>query len=149
MKILAQNKKAYHKYEVLEKLEAGIVLTGQEVKSAKLNRGNLEGSFVVMQGETPRVLNVKIPAYQPKNTPADYDPERPRTLLLNKSEIKKLIGKTAQKGLTLVPLRMYTKRDKIKVEIALVKTKSKTDKREQIKKRDMQRDIERELKEKS
>lgn len=149
MKNLAENKKAYYDYEILEKFEAGIALTGQEVKSSKLKKANLQGSFVVIQNEQPRLLGAKIPAYQPKNAPPDYDPERTRTLLLKKQEIKRLIGKTAQKGLTLVPLRVYTNRGKVKIEIALVKHKSKPNKREQLKKRDVQREIERELKGKS
>jgi SsrA-binding protein len=145
MKNLAENKKAYYNYEILEKIEAGIALNGQEVKSIKLGRANLQGSFIIIKDEQPRLLGAKVPAYQPKNAPADYDPERTRALLLKKAEIKKLIGKTAQKGLTLVPLKLYTKRGKVKIEIALVKSKSKPDKREQIKKRDIQREMEREL----
>jgi len=146
MKVLAENKKAFFEYEILEKMEAGIVLTGQEVKSIRLGRANLIGSFVVLTAEEPQLLNAKIPAYQIKNAPADYDETRTRKLLLQKHEIKRLIGKSREKGLTIVPLRMYTKQRKIKVEIAIVKKKSKKDKRETIKKRQSKREIERALK---
>lgn len=146
MKTLAKNKKAYYDYQILEKYEAGISLLGQEVKSVKLGRAELAGSFVVIRGEKPQLLNTKIPAYQPKNAPADYDEARTRDLLLNKTEIKKLIGKSRQKGLTIVPLKMYAKKGKIKVEIALVKKKTKQDKREVLKKRAIERDIKKELK---
>ena len=147
MKTLAENKKAYHDYRVLEEFEAGIVLTGQEVKSIKLGRANLRGSFVVLKEEEPYLLNADIPAYQPKNAPPDYNPQRTRKLLLKKAEIRHLIGKSAEKGLTLVPLRMYTKRGKIKIEVGIVKSKSKADKRELLKKRAIEKDIRRELKE--
>lgn len=149
MKNLAENKKAYYEYEILEKFEAGIVLNGQEVKSIKLGRAILRGSFVIIKNQEVQLLSAKVPPYQPKNAPHDYNPERTRVLLLKKHEIKRLIGKSSQKGLTLVPLRMYNKQGKIKAEIALVKNKAKPDKREKIKKRDIQREIEREMKEKS
>jgi SsrA-binding protein len=147
MKTVAENKKAYHDYRVLEKFEAGIVLIGQEVKSIKLGRANLRGAFVVLKEGEPHLLNADVPAYQPKNTPLDYNPKRSRKLLLKKAEIKHLIGKSAEKGLTLVPLRMYTQRGKIKIEVAIVKSKSKADKREVLKKRATEKEIRRELKE--
>jgi SsrA-binding protein len=146
MKPLAENKKAYHDYQILENFEAGIVLTGQEVKSIKLGRANLRGAFVVLKKEEPYLLNADIPAYQPKNAPSDYDSQRSRKLLLKKAEIKHLIGKSAIKGLTLVPLRMYTQRGKIKIEIGIAKNKSKRDKREILKKRTSDKEIKRELK---
>ncbi|MBU3918640.1 SsrA-binding protein SmpB [Patescibacteria group bacterium] len=146
MKILAKNKKAYNEYHILEILEAGIVLTGQEVKSIKTGKANMLGSFVVLKGEIPQLLNTKIPAYQPKNAPADYDEAGTRNLLLTKAEIKRLLGKSKQKSLTIVPLRMYTKQSKIKVEIAVVEKRDKKDKREIMKKRISDRDIRRELK---
>jgi SsrA-binding protein len=149
MKILAENRKAIHDYQILEKFEAGLVLTGQEVKSAKLGRISLKGSFVVLKGSEPYLINTNIPPYQPKNAPSDYDPERARKLLLKKAEIKYLIGKVRQKGLTLVPLKMYTRGGKIKIEIAIVKSKKKFDKRETIKKREIEREIRRTLKNKS
>jgi len=145
-KTLAENKKAYHDYQILENFEAGIVLTGQEVKSIKLGRANLRGAFVVLKEEEPYLLNADVPAYQPKNTPSDYDSQKSRKLLLKKTEIKHLIGKSAVKGLTLVPLKMYTQRGKIKIEIGIAKSKSKADKREVLKKRASDKDIRRELK---
>ncbi len=149
MKLLTKNKKAYYNYEILEKFEAGIVLLGQEVKSIKLGRMNLTASYVVLKNNEVFLINTNIPPYQPNNTPADYNAERPRKLLLNKSEIKYLIGKSRQKNLTLVPLKVYTtKRNRIKIEIAVAKGKKKYDKREVIKKRDAEREIERDLKEK-
>jgi len=146
MKILAKNKKAYNEYHIIETLEAGIVLTGQEVKSIRTGKANMLGSFVVLKGEKPQLLNTKIPAYQPKNAPSDYDESGTRNLLLTKREIRRLIGKSKQKSLTIVPLKMYTKKSKIKMEIAVVEHKSKKDKREVIKKHDAEKDIRRELK---
>jgi len=147
MNVLALNKKARHDYEIIEKYKAGISLTGQEVKSIRLGRMNLSGSFVVVKGEEVFLIGSRIPPYQPKNVPPDYDPQRSRKLLLKKSEIKQIIGKSKQKGLTMVPLMVYTDRGNIKVEFALCKGKKKADKREQIKKREVKREIQRALKE--
>jgi len=141
MRIFAENKKAYFDYNILEKFEAGMVLTGQEVKSIKSGRINLAGSYVVLKGEEPYLLGAKIPAYQPKNAPADYNPERSRKLLLNKTEIKHLIGKVKERGLTLMPLKVYTKNAKIKLEFGVAKGRKKVDKRELIKKREIEREI--------
>lgn len=146
MAILAENKKAYYSYEVLEKFEAGIVLIGQEVKSIKLGRMNLAGSYVVLRENQAYLIGCKVPPYQPKNAPQDYNPERSRKLLLKKAEIKYLIGKSRQKGLTLVPLRVYTKRGNIKLELGIGKGKRKADKRELIKKREAEREIRKTLK---
>jgi len=146
MKVLAKNRKAYYKYEILEKFEAGVVLIGQEVKSIKSGRINLAGSYVVIKDNEIYLIGCYIPPYQPKNAPSDYNPERSRKLLLKKSEIKYLIGKSKQKGLTLVPLRVYTKRGKIKIEFAVARGKKKFDKRELIKKREAEREIRRALK---
>lgn len=145
MKVLAQNKKAKFDYEILDKFEAGIVLTGQEVKSIRAGKISLKGSFVVFKGEEPYLIGANIPPYQPKNSPPDYDPERARKLLLNKAEINQLIGKIKEKGLTLVPLKVYTKRARIKLEFGIGKGKKKSDKRETIKKRETERTIKREL----
>jgi SsrA-binding protein len=146
MTVLAENKKAYYNYEILEKFEAGVVLIGQEVKSIKTRGINLTGSYIIIRDEEIYWIGSKISAYQPKNAPPDYDPERPRKLLLKKSEIKYLIGKSRQKGLTLIPLRLYTKNRKIKIEFGIVRGKKKFDKRELIKKRETEREIERALK---
>ena len=143
MKEISRNKKAYFSYEILERFEAGISLNGQEVKSIKSGRINLAGSYVVIRGGEAYLLGANVPPYQPKNAPADYDPERSRKLLLKKAEINYLIGKTKQKGLTTVPLRVYNIRGKIKLEFALVRGKRKVDKRETIKKRETDREIRR------
>ena len=146
MKIIAENKKAYFDYEILEKFEAGIVLTGQEVKSIRSGRINLAGSYVILDKEEVFLLNAQIPPYQPKNAPPDYDPARARKLLLNKSEIKYLVGKAQEKRLTLIPLRVYTKKGKIKLEFGLGKGRKKASKKELLRKRDIEREIEIELK---
>lgn len=143
---MAENKKAYFNYEVLEKFEAGISLLGQEVKSIKTRGLNLTGSYVVLKNEEVFWVGATISPYQPKNTPQDYNPERSRKLLLKKTEIKYLIGKTKQKGLTLLPLKLYTQNGKIKIEFGIGRGKKKFDKREIIKKRDSEREIDRELK---
>jgi len=149
MRIIGENKKAYFNYQILEKFEAGISLLGQEVKSIKTRGINLAGSYVVVKNNEIYWIGVKIPAYQPKNAPPDYNPERSRKLLLKKMEIKYLIGKSRQKGLTLMPLKVYTKKGKIKIEFGIVKGKKKFDKRELIKKRETEREIERIIKERS
>lgn len=151
VKGLAQNKKAYYNYQILEKFEAGISLIGQEVKSIKTGRINLAGSYVVLKGSErgyPEfyLIGANVPPYQPKNAPADYNPERSRKLLLKKSEIKYLIGKRQQKGLTLVPLKVYIKRGVIKLEFGVAKGKRKIDKRELIRKRETKKEIERAMK---
>lgn len=146
MKVLADNKKAYYNYEILEKFEAGISLVGQEVKSLKTRGVNLAGSYVVIKNNEVFWIGAKIPAYQPKNAPSNYNPERSRKLLLRKKEIKYLIGKTKQKGLTLIPLRIYTKDGKIKLEFGIGKGLKKLDKRELIKKRGVEREIQKALK---
>lgn len=146
MPVLSENKKAYFNYQILEKFEAGISLIGQEVKSIKTRRVNLAGSYLVVKDEEIFWIGCKVPPYQPKNLPPDYHPERSRKLLLKKSEIKYLIGKSKQKGLTLIPLRVYTKRGKIKLEFGIAKGKKKFDKRELIKKREVEREINRALK---
>lgn len=146
MKILALNRKAKFNYEILDKFEAGLVLNGQEVKSTKSGRMSLKGSYVVLRRNELYLVGANIPPYQPKNAPPDYNAERSRKLLLNKAEIKQLIGKTKEKGLTLIPLKVYTKYAKIKLEFGIGKGRAKTDKREIIKKRQAQREIERELK---
>ena len=155
MKILTKNKKAYFNYQILEEFEAGMVLNGQEVKSIRLGRMSLKGSYATLKrtGQSglpePYLIGAYTPPYQPKNAPKNYDPERPIKLLLKKSEIKYLIGKTKEKGLTLIPLKVYTKNVKIKIAIGIAKGKNKSDKREIIKKRDADREIRKALKDKS
>ena len=146
MKILSENKKAYFNHEILEQYEAGIVLLGHEVKSIRSGKASLKGAYVILKDEEVFLIGASIPPYQPKNTPSSYDPERTRKLLLNKEEIKTLIGKTKQKGFTLIPLKLYTKDANIKLAFGLAKGKQKQDKRQDIKKKESDRKIERELK---
>ena len=146
VKALAENKKAYFNYRILEKFEAGISLIGQEVKSIKTRGVNLAGNYIVIKNDEAFWVGAKIAPYQPKNVPSNYNPERPRKLLLTKKELSSLIGKTKQKSLTLLPLRMYTKNGKIKLEFGIAKGKKMVDKRELIKKREIERELKRELK---
>src|SRR3989338_7293635 len=146
MTVLAENRKAYFDYEILEKFEAGLVLSGAEVKSIKNGRMNLAGSYVNFHNSELYLINASIAPYQPKNQPSDYDPERSRKLLLKKQEIGYLAGKIKQKGLTLVPLKVYNKGRRIKIEIGLAKGKKQYDKRAAIAKREAARKIEKELK---
>ena len=145
-KMLSQNKKAYFDYEILDKIEVGVALEGREVKSVKLGRMSLEGSYAVVRQRELFLLNANIPPYQPLNAPAGYDPRRTRKLLLHKHELEKLYGQTAQKGLTLLPLKVYTKNGFVKIELGLARHRKKGDKRELLKKKVAQREIERALK---
>ena len=144
---LAENKKALFDYEILNKFEAGIVLRGFEVKATQKGLLNLRGSYLTIKNEEVFLIGANISPYQTKNTPKDYNPERPRKLLLSKKEISLLIGKTAQKGLTLVPISVYTKGRLIKLEFALVRSQKKYEKREKIKEREFKRQANRILKE--
>lgn len=141
------NKKAYFDYEILETFEAGVVLSGQEVKAVKNNQINLKGSYVVIKNGEAFLLNAHISPYKKAGILKDYNPERSRKLLLNKKELKHLIGKSQEKGLTILPLKVYTKgRGKIKIEIGIGKGKKKYEKRETIKKREVEREIKQKLK---
>lgn len=146
MKTYATNRKATFDYEILETFEAGLVLSGHEVKSIRTGRAKLEGGHVLVRGGEAFLVGISIAPYQATNTPKDYDPERPRKLLLSAKELVELEGGGDQRGLTIVPLRLYNNRQKLKVEIALVRGKKKYDKRETIKKRDTKRALERILK---
>ncbi len=143
---LVDNKKIHFNYEVLEKLEAGIELLGFEVKSLRAGKANLEGAHVSIRGKEAFVVGMAIEPYQANNTPADYERDRTRKLLLNKAEIKHLEEVEGQKGLTIVPISVYNNGRKIKVSIAVVRGKKKFDKRESIKKRETDIDIRREMK---
>jgi len=143
MEILSENKKAHFDYEILEKFEAGLVLIGTEVKSIKEGHISLIGSYVVFKQGEPYLTGSKIPAYQPKNAPAGYNPERLRKLLLNKKEINELLGRSKEKGFSMIPLKVYTKDGRIKLEFGLAKGKKKYDKKEKIKKRDIEREMQR------
>ena len=141
MRIFAENRKATFNYELLEKFEAGLVLLGQEVKSIKLGRASLAGSYVMPRNNEFFLVGAHIPAYQPKNAPPDYLPERDRKLLLKKREILYLGGGFSRKGLTFIPLKLYTKNGKIKLEFAMAKVIRRADKREVIKKKETDRQI--------
>lgn len=143
---LIQNKKAYLNYEILEKYEAGIELLGFEVKSLKAGQGSLEGSYVKIRGGEAFVTGMNIPPYQLNNTPKDYDPIRTRKLLLTKKELKQLQMTEQNRGLTIIPISVYNKGRRIKLDIAVAKGKKKFDKRESIKKRDIEREINRLIK---
>lgn len=145
-KTLAVNKPVKFNYQILETYEAGLVLSGYETKAIKTGKASLKNSFAVTRDNELYLINAHIAPYQIKNTPKNYDPQRPRKLLLKKQEINSLIGKLKQRGLTLVPIRLYTKKNKIKIEFALAKGKRKIDKREEIKKREFKRNKERLLK---
>ncbi len=142
---LVYNKKVNLDYEIQETFECGIELLGFEVKSLRNNQGSLLGSYVTVRGGEAFIISSNIPPYQTNNTPKDYDPKRNRRILLTKSEIQKLASIENKKGLTIVPISMYSKGKKIKVEIAVVKGKKKHDKREDIRKRDTDREIRREF----
>jgi len=148
MPTYALNRKAKFDYQILEKYEAGLVLYGFEAKSVKSGRISLKGSFVVIKDNEAWLLNASISAYQPKNTPVDYEPIRSRKLLLHKKEISSLIGKSKSQGLTLVPLRVYSKGSRIKLEFGLGKGKKKFDKRQTIKKREVEKKIGRAIRQK-
>jgi len=146
MKDLARNKQAYFDYEILDTLEAGVSLLGFETKAIKSGRINLSGSYARVVGGQLLLINADIPPYQPKNTPKDYDSKRSRKLLVTKAQIKQLQGKGDKAGLTILPLRAYIKGRLVKIELGLGRHKKKSDKREVIKKRDVDRDIKRSLK---
>lgn len=143
---LLVNKKAGLNYEIEEKYVAGIELFGYEVKSLRKAQGSLDGSYITVRGGEAYLHNMYIPPFQEKNTPKEYDSRRNRRLLLNKSEIQELADSENTKGLTVIPLSVYNKGTKIKLDIAIVRGKKKFDKRESIKKRDSLRDIARDLK---
>lgn len=147
MTILAENRKARFDFELLETYEAGIELFGFEVKAVKNHKINLEGSYVFPRYGEFFLVGATIAPYQPKNTPKDYEPTRERKLLLHKNEISYLLGKISQKGLTILPSKVYSKNGRIKLEIALARKFKKHDKRERIKERETKRKIERTLKE--
>ena len=136
---IADNRKAFHDYHILETFEAGIALLGTEVKGIREGQANLRDSFARVEGGEVWLFNVHINPYSHRGY-VDHDPKRKRRLLLHKHEIRKLIGKTVERGLTLVPTKMYFKNGKVKVSVSLAKGKKDYDKRETIKKRDTDRE---------
>ncbi len=143
---IAENRRARFDYEVLEKIEAGIVLAGHEVKSAKTGLLNLGGSYGLIRGGEAYLFNASIQPFPGANVPPGYDPSHMRTLLLEKKQIRTLEGKLKEARFTLIPLRAFVTRNLIKIELGLAKSKKSEDKRESIKKRETDREIRRDLK---
>lgn len=141
-RIAISNRKARHDYEIIDVYEAGIVLKGPEVKSLRMGRANLQDSYADLKQGEVWLHNMHISPFEQANR-FNHDPVRDRKLLLNKSEIRRLIGKTTEKGLTLIPLKIYFKNGKAKVELALAKGKKEYDRREDIKKRETDRELRR------
>lgn len=142
-KTLAKNKKAYFDYEILESFEAGIVLSGSEVKSAKEGKIQLIGSYIsIKKGET-WIMGLHISPYKPGQS---FEPTKPRKILLKKKEIMQLINKTQTKGISLIPTEVYLKNNLIKVQVSVARGKKKYDKRETIKKRELERSLRRNFK---
>ena len=146
-KVTIINKKARFLYEIIEVIEAGIVLQGTEVKSLRMGRANFKDSFATIRGGEVILCNMHISPYEKGNI-FNHEPLRERKLLLHKQEIKRLTGKVVEKGMTLVPLKIYFKNGRAKVELGLAKGKSAYDKRKDIARKDEQRIMEREFKEK-
>jgi SsrA-binding protein len=144
-KIITVNRKAGRDFEIIESFEVGVVLKGTEVKSLREGRISLKDSYAMIQNGELFLLNAHISPYSHGNL-QNHDPLRERKLLVHKSEIKRLTGKTEEKGLTLIPLKVYFSKGRVKLELALAKGKRHHDKRETIKRRDAEREIERELK---
>lgn len=143
---LLENKKVHFSYEILTQYETGVELSGAEVKSLRASRGSLDGAHVIVRGGEAFLVGATIQPYQAGNTVKGYDPTHPRRLLLTKGEIAELANEESKKGLTIVPLAVYSKRRKIKVSIAVVRGKKTHDKRETLKKREHERDIMRDVK---
>ncbi len=141
----AYNKRATFDYDFVETYEAGIELLGVEVKSVRKGNISLKGAFVTIHNDEAFLTNATIPPWQPANTPDTYDPVRPRRLLLSKADIRHFIGSKQSQGLTIVPISVYNKSGKIKVQIALARGKKKYDKKQKKKESDIQRDVDRVL----
>lgn len=142
---VATNRRARQKFELVEKLEAGIVLRGSEVKSLRNGKAQMADAYAVVADGEVWLRNLHIPPYEPASR-ENHEPERPRKLLLHRAEIERLLGKTAEKGLTLVPTRIYFKGGRAKVELALARGKEGRDRRCEIADRDVRREVEREFK---
>jgi len=142
---VATNRRARHRYQVLERMEAGIELQGSEVKSLRDGKAQINEAYAVVDGGEVWMRAAHIPPYPPA-ADQNHDPDRPRKLLLHRREIERLIGKTAERGLTLIPTRIYFKGPRAKVELALAKGKEGRDRRREIADRDLRREIERDFK---
>lgn len=146
MKVLATNKRARFDYDILETFEAGLELTGAEVKSVKAGHISLKGAYAAITGAGPALLNMHVRAYAPAGKQPGYDPTRTRQLLLHKREIGYLRGKTQEQGLTIVPETVYIKGNLIKVALGLARGKKQHDKRTTIKRRETEREVRRVIK---
>jgi SsrA-binding protein len=142
---VATNRRARHKFQILERMEAGIELQGSEVKSLRDGKAQINEAYAVVDGGEVWLRGAHIPPYLPASD-QNHDPDRPRKLLLHRREIERLIGKTAERGLTLIPTRLYFKGPKAKVELALAKGKEGRDRRREIADRDLRREVERDFK---
>lgn len=142
---VATNRRARHRFEAVEKFEAGIELRGSEVKSLRGGKAQMGDAYAVVDRGEVWLRNLHIPPYEPASR-ENHDPERPRKLLLHRAEIERLLGKTAERGLTLIPLRVYFKGPRAKVELALARGKEGRDRRREISERDVRREVEREFK---
>jgi SsrA-binding protein len=142
---VATNRRARHRFEAIEKMEAGIVLRGSEVKSLRAGKAQMTDAYAVVDGGEVWLRNLHVPPYEHAGR-ENHEPERPRKLLLHRGEIERLVGKTAERGLTLVPLRIYFKGPRAKVELALARGKEGRDRRREIADRDVRREVEREFK---
>lgn len=145
-KVVSDNRKARFLYDILETYEAGVQLTGTEVKSIREGKLNLQDGYALIRNGEAWLINVHISPYISSSQYFNHDPRRTRKLLLHRQEIRKLIGKVEQQGLTLVPLKVYLKRGLVKVSIGLAKGKKLHDKREDLKRRQDQREIQRAMK---
>jgi SsrA-binding protein len=141
---VATNRRARHRFELVEKIEAGIVLRGSEVKSLRGGKAQMTDAYAVIDHGEAWLRGLHIPPYAPASR-ENHEPERPRKLLLHRAEIERLVGKTAQKGLTLIPTRIYFKGPRAKVELALARGKEGRDRRREIAERDVRREVEREF----
>ena len=141
-RLISQNKKAFHDYEIVERVEAGLVLLGTEVKSMREGRANLKDSYARVKKSEVYLYGLHISPYS-HASPDAHEPERVRKLLLHKSEIKRLLGKTAERGFSLIPLRLYFSKGIAKVELGLAKGKKEYDKRESIKRKEETRELDR------
>ncbi len=142
LKVIAKNKKAYYDYQIIEKIEVGIVLTGSEVKALREGKGNLKDSYARIKNDQVWIIGMNIGTYTHTGIPG-HNPERQRKLLLHKDEIKRIYRKVTEKGVTLVPLKLYFKKGIVKVELGVVTGKREYDKRVALTKRDQERELKR------
>lgn len=144
IKVVATNRKAYHDYFIEDRFEAGLVLTGTEIKSVRAGQVNLRDSFATIKNGELWLINSHIAVYE-RGTLFNHDPRRPRKLLMHRREINRLAGKIQEKGLTLIPLRMYLKNNRAKVELALARGQRHYDKRATLREKETRREVEREM----